>query len=315
MLFRPWFVGFTLLLWSVTSGWLVMTKILPALQSGPPPGYEAAVDSDVAPAPVGWTVEWNERPVGWALTQFERSSSGGLTVSTRLRLDRLPVRELVPGWITALMPAGLPRNAATEIETRGRLEIDAAGQLRRFSSVVSIPAARETIALDGTCTAGVLEMIVRAGSLRYDFSQRLPAGFTLGDEFAPQAMLPGLAPGRRWRVPMYNPLRAARSPLELLAAEVGPEDILFWDNRLIRVDVVTYREDGAVGDEPRCRLWVDKEGRVLKQEALILGARFAFVRRSVEATRWLVEEDGRGQAGSTDAAAEVGREPPAEAVR
>lgn len=297
MLFRPWFTPFILLFWGITSGWLVVTKILPSLRPGSPPGYQALYMSDDSLLPVGWTVEWNERPVGWALTELERGTDGGLVVTSRLRLDRLPIGQLVPGWLKALMPAGASLEAAADIETRGRMEIDASGQLRRFSSIVRIPAVLERVALEGTCNEGALEMTVQAGDLHYDVSRRLPDRVTMGDEFTPQAMLPGLYEGRRWTVPIYNPLRAAHAPLDILLAEVGGEDILYWDNRLVRVDVVTYREDSSTASDPRCRLWVDKEGRVLKQEAAILNARVAFVRRSAEATAWLLREGGLG--GST----------------
>jgi hypothetical protein len=161
---------------------------------------------------------------------------------------------------------------------------------------VDKPAVLERVALEGTCDEGALEMTVQAGDLHYDVSRRLPDRVTMGDEFTPQAMLPGLYEGRRWTVPIYNPLRAAHAPLDILLAEVGGEDILYWDNRLVRVDVVTYREDSSTASDPRCRLWVDKEGRVLKQEAAILNARVAFVRRSAEATAWLLREGGLGGA-------------------
>lgn len=292
MLLRPWCAPFIILFWGITSGWLVVTKIVPSLRPGAPPGYQALSASDAVLEPVAWTVEWNERPVGWALTELERAPDGGLLVRSRLRFDRMPFGELIPGWVAALMPVSVPRDMATEIETRGHMEIDPSGQLRRFSSVVSVPAAFQTITLEGSCRQGSLAMHVQAGSLTYDVSRDLPGQITLGDEFTPQAILPGLYEGRRWTMPVYNPLRAAHSPLEILLAEVGGEDMLYWDNRLMRVDLVTYRETATTGGEPRCRLWVDKEGRVLKQEASILGEKLAFVRRSAEATAWMLRDGG-----------------------
>jgi hypothetical protein len=312
MLFRPWFTPFILLFWGITSGWLVVTKILPSLRPGSPPGYQALHVSDESLVPVGWTVEWNERPVGWALTELERGPDGALVVTSRLRLDRLPLGQLVPRWLKALLPAAVSLEAAADIETRGRMEMDSSGQLRRFSSIVRIPAVLDEISLEGSCDDGELQMHVQAGDLRYDVSRRLPDRATMGDEFAPQAMLPGLYEGRRWTVPVYNPLRAAHAPLDMLMAEVGGEDIFYWDNRLVRVNVVTYREDSSTTTEPRCRLWVDKEGRVLKQETAILNARVAFVRRSAEATAWFLRESGRG---GTTSEATGGNTPPRRAAR
>jgi 1,2-phenylacetyl-CoA epoxidase PaaB subunit len=55
------------------------------------------------------------------------------------------------------------------------------------------------------------------------------------------------------------------------------------------VHVVSYREDASARREPRCRLWVDLSGRVLKQEAALLGSKMTFLRRTDEAAAWLVE--------------------------
>ena len=114
----------------------------------------------------------------------------------------------------------------------------------------------------------------------------------IGDELSPQATLPGLTEGRRWTVPVYSPLRPGQSPLEILHAEVSGEETIFWEDSLVRVHVVAYREDPSSNREPRSRLWVDRSGRVLRQEAALLGARVSFVRRSdAEAARLAAAEE------------------------
>jgi hypothetical protein len=123
-------------------------------------------------------------------------------------------------------------------------------------------------------------MFMAAGDLRYETTRHLPTTAMVGDELSPLATLPGLYEGRRWTVPMYSPLRAGQSPLEILHAEVGAEETLFWDGALTKVHVVSYREDPSSSRPSRCRLWVDQSGRVLRQEAALLGARVAFVRQS-----------------------------------
>jgi hypothetical protein len=79
---------------------------------------------------------------------------------------------------------------------------------------------------------------------------------------------------------------------------------MFWDDKLVRVDVVHYRDDPATHREPRCRLWVDRSGRVLKQESLMLGSKLVFLRRSDEAAVDLISsvtmpsDDGEATAGN-----------------
>jgi putative membrane-bound dehydrogenase-like protein len=79
-------------------------------------------------------------------------------------------------------------------------------------------------------------------------------------------------------------------------AEVGPEEALYWEEGLVRVHVVALREDPSSHREPRCRLWVDRSGRVLKQEAVLFGTRMTFLRRTDEAAEWLAAENARDAA-------------------
>jgi len=111
----------------------------------------------------------------------------------------------------------------------------------------------------------------------------------IGDELSPQATLPGLFEGRRWTVPTYNPLRTGKSALDVLHAEVMGEETMFWDDHLVRVNVVCYRDDPSSHHPPRTRLWVDRSGRVLKQESAMLGAHLTFLRRSDAAAETLCD--------------------------
>jgi hypothetical protein len=307
MLQRPWLTPLIVGCWCITSSWLLVTKILPSLRPGSPPGYQALYASGSRLLPVGWSVLLNGTPLGWALTESERTEDGGVIVSSRLHFDRLPVGDVLPSWAGTFFDRMLDRReVAAAFDARGRLTIDALGQLRSFNSIVDVPGFSDGILLEGTCDDGTVTVSVRAGDLRYDVTRHFPTHMMVGDELSPQATLPGLYEGRRWTVPVYSPIRAGRSPLEILHAEVGGEDVLFWENGLVRVNVVSYRDDPSSTREPRCRMWVDKSGRVLKQEAAILGARLAFIRRSDEAAATMaadLEADQNAMALTLEAAA------------
>jgi hypothetical protein len=58
---------------------------------------------------------------------------------------------------------------------------------------------------------------------------------------------------------------------------------------LVRVDVVHYLDDASPHRDPVCRLWVDRSGRVLKQESLLLGSKLMFVRRSDQVAADLID--------------------------
>lgn len=283
MLHRPWFTAFVVGFWCITTGWLLLAKVLPSLDPGSPPGHQAFYVSGDGLVPVAWSVTWNGTPVGWALTESSRTNAGGLDVLSRLHFDRLPLQEILPKWASPLLAGVLPHERSVSLAASGRLAIDAKGQLREFRSDVAIPGALERIVLTGTVEDNAVAITIRAGEMQHETVRHLPQPMMLGDELSPQACLPGLYEGRRWTVPVYSPLRPGHAPLEILHARVRAEELLFWENQLVRTHVVTYSEDSSSTREPRCRMWVDRAGRVLRQEASILGAKLAFVRRSDEA--------------------------------
>lgn len=296
MLQRPWFTPIVVVFWCLTSGWLLVEKILPSLSPGSPPGYQAMYTSEAGLIPVAWTVQWDDRPLGWAIAESQRTALGGLLVDSRMHFDRLPLDEIVPAWTSLLVRKVLPKQGGLTFDARGRLTIDATGELRSFMSIVNIPGSTEQVLLNGTVDSGTVRIHVQAGEMRYETTRNLPDEMMIGDELSPQATMTGLYEGRRWTIPVYSPLRAGSSPIEILHAEVGPEETIYWEGRLVRVHPVVYREDPTGHREPRSRLWVDRTGRVLRQEATLLGSKLAFVRRSDEAAARLaatLQEEAR----------------------
>lgn len=286
---RPWLAPIVIVFWCLTTSWLVAAKILPSLLPGSPPGYQALYASNNRLIPVAWTVLWKEQPIGWAVSESDRDAGGDVTVKTALRFDRLPIEELLPGWMKPIMGRALERAATVDLEARGTMSIDPKGQLRAFRSVVDLPGRIDRVVLDGTIEEGHVKIVVRAGELAYETSRYLPSHIMIGDELSPQATMPGLSLGKRWTVPVYNPLRGGNAALEVMHAEVTAEETLFWEDRLARVDLVVYRDDPSEHHEPCCRIWVDRGGRVLKQESAMFGGKLTFLRRSDEAAEQLVE--------------------------
>lgn len=279
---RPWLAAFIILFWCATTSWLVIAKILPSLMPGSPPGYQALYASNNRLIPVAWTVLWKEQPLGWAISQSTRDDDGSLSVESLLHFDRLPIEEILPAWTKPLVRGVLDHATECAFDARGTLLIDAQGQLEQFRSTVDLPGTRDKVFLDGAVEDGHVQIVIRARDMRYETSRYLPSHIMIGDELSPQATMPGLYEGRRWTVPVYSPLRAGKSAIEVLHAEVSGEETMFWEDHLVRVNLVTYRDDPSGHHEPRTRLWVDRSGRVLKQESAMLGAKLTFLRRSDE---------------------------------
>ncbi len=296
MLQRPFFTPIVIGFWCVTTGWLLVAKILPAWRPGPPPGQQALYASGSRLLPVAWAVACNDQPIGWALTRVTRTERGGVFVDSRLHFDRLPWDEMLPGWATLLVRRVIPEDGTASFDARGRLAIDERGSLSSFSSVANLPGTNQPLVLTGTVDDGTVTVHVVAGEMRYEVTRHLPTDVMIGDELSPQATLPGLVEGRRWTVPSYSPLRANGAAIEILHAEVGDEETIYWEDKLVPAHVVSYREDPSSDRKPRARLWVDRSGRVLRQETSLLGAEVAFVRMSDQAAAGLAAAEGSGTA-------------------
>jgi len=293
MLYRPWSILLVVVFWCVTTGWLVVEKILPSLAPGSPPGYQALYASGNRLAPVAWTVSWNDLPLGYATSEAVRTEAGGMEVESLLHFDRLPIDEMLPAWTKLLLRPTVAPGTTLTLDARSRMEIDADGHLRAFSSKVDLPGTVDCVTLDGTVDDGDVSILIRARDMRYTTVRHLPAQLTIGNELSPQATIPGLYRNRRWTVPIYSPLRPGHAPIEILHAHVAGDEMMAWGDDLVRVHVVHYADDPAAHREPRCRLWVDQEGRVLRQESVMLGSKLAFVRRTDDDARRLVDEHPR----------------------
>lgn len=298
---RPWLAAFIVLFWCLTTSWLVVAKILPSLMPGSPPGYQALYASNNRLIPVAWTVLWKDQPLGWAISESTRAEDRSLSVESLLHFDRLPIEEILPAWIKPLVGTTLGRSDLLSFDARGSLAISTSGQLRSFRSTVDLPGSADKVLLNGTVDDGHVHVVLQAREMRFETTRYLPSHIMIGDELSPQATMPGLYEGRRWTVPMYSPLRAGTAAIEILHAEVAAEETMFWEDRLVRVHVVCYRDDPSSHHAPRTRLWVDRSGRVLKQETAMLGATLSFLRRTDAAAETLAASLGEATADTEQA--------------
>lgn len=291
LLNRPWLTPVIVVFWAISMKWLVTAKIMPSLAAHAPPGQQALYATNNELVPVAWTVLWNDAPVGYAVSRSERQPDNGLVVESLLHFDFIPIDEMIPAWLRMMAPRQLPDQVTVPFNARGKLSIDSRGELRSFRSTVGIPGVTDRTVLSGTVHGGRVSVAVDTHGMRYEGDRELPEGMTVGDELSPQATMPGLSVGRRWTVPTYSPLRPGSTPIEILHAEVAKETTFFWSDHLVRVHEVTYRDDPtAPHHEPRFTMLVDMDGRVLKQDSVLLGARLTFVRRDDDSASRLVEE-------------------------
>ena len=276
-----WFNAAVVVLWLASMGWLVTEKVLPPLLVGEPPNYQRIVDARRHEPAVGWRMTFNGRAVGWALSDSVSESNGMTEIRGRVHFDSLPLEELTPGWLRSLFrmvdhPVDRP-----QMDVRSVLVIDPLGKLQRFDSVVSVDPLKDVIRMRGTVEGRQFQLVVRTGDLSFSNEAYLPSNSLLGDALTPQTQLPGLRVGQHWTVPVYSPLRPANNPLEIYYATVDSLEPILWDGAMTDAWLVVYHSDpgGATNNQrPTGRLWVHRDGTVLKQEIVLLDSTMTFTR-------------------------------------
>lgn len=283
-MYSRWFNILVLMLWLSTMGWLVHEKVLPPLRVGEPPDYRTIVAARDN-APVGWRLSVDGQSVGWALSTTERQPNGLTEIRNLVHFDRVPLQQLTPGWIKALVRLGDDPAFEQPMEAESVLWIDPLGRLSRFDSKVRLNGdPQEFIRLKGVIEGKQAEVSLNSGSFVYTTEVSVPRDALMSDVFSPQTKLPHLRQGQSWSAPAFSPLRPPNSPMEILHATVEGLEPVSYDNRLEQVWLVVYRADSGAElgteDNARGRMWVRRDGTVIRQEMALFESKLGFTRLS-----------------------------------
>jgi hypothetical protein len=284
------------MLWLATMGWLVIKKVLPPLLIGEPPSYSRIVEAQRDAPPVGWRMSFNGRVLGWALNETRLQPTGLTDIYGRVHFDALPLDEMMPGWVRALTRLVRQPTDQLRMDTRSVLTIDALGHLLRFDSTMQVDPLDEVIRMRGTVEGRHLQLSVRHGGMSFADEVFLPTDALLSDVLSPQTQLPGLRAGQTWTVPIYSPLWSAKAPLEIVHATVEGSEPISWNGAIDECWLVVYRSDtgskAADSRSPRGRLWVRRDGTVLRQQVNLFDSIIVFDRLSNEEAITLTDEAG-----------------------
>lgn len=302
-MYSRWFNLAVFGFWLLTMSWLVRAKILPSLVVGEPPTYRKILANEEArETPVSWSIWLNDAPLGWAEARNHVLDNGVTEMRSHVRLTRLPLAEITPGWMNSLLKmlsgAGDWQELQLAVDAQSSLEIDPLGRpigiysrallgdeetLPETSRIDGqlVPGAVQ-ITLQGTFEGSQLKLKVRTGQMVYNTVAYLPPNALMGDALAPQARLPDLKVGQSWTMPVYSPLRPPTSPVELLQATVERREPILWQDHVVSTYLVVFRNDpgGELSNNQtaRARAWVRSDGTVLKQEINLMSARLTFER-------------------------------------
>jgi hypothetical protein len=291
-MYSRWYSLAVVFLWLLAMSWLVIGKLVPDWTIGEPPDYGRVIEAQKREGVVGWRMACNDEPLGWALSQTVALPNDLAEIESHVHfadLRTLSRKSLLGGALRQLIPG----DEAVSVDARTLVRIDSLDKLLDFDT--SLWQGNERlIRLRGRVDGGKLHLTFSAGSYfkPVEHSISLPPGALMSDAFSPQSQLPELRVGQTWTVPVANPLLPTQ-PMEILHAEVIASEPYVWGDETVQVWLVEYRSEpgyaAATDRAPRGRLWVARDGTVLKQEASLLDATLSFTRMSAAETKQMEE--------------------------
>jgi hypothetical protein len=290
-----WYNTAVVLLWLVTMSWLVIAKVLPPLLVGEPPSYRQVIEAQDRDPVVGWRVLSKGQSLGWALTDTKSQPTGLTEVHGRVHFDAFPLSSMAPIWLQPFLVLAKKPLDHLSLDANSAMLIDGFGRLLRFDSAVRLEPLIDEISMRGSVDGSQLQLQVRSGNQSFTHEISLPPKALLADALSPQTRLPGLHVGQSWTVPVFNPLWPTKSPIEIISAKVEEEESILWNGELQNTLVVVYRYDSGTGgakQNAQGKLWVRRDGVVLKQEAMLFDSSIVFVRLSEKEAKKLVNAVG-----------------------
>ncbi len=276
-----WFNVAVVALWVATMSWLVTSKVLPSILVGEPPNYRTIVEAQRKDPAVAWAMAWNEQPIGWALNTNTPLPHGLTEFRSQVHFDDIPF-EQIAGLRGLLGPVRETRTKLP-LEVFSELVFDPLGRLSRFESSLQFdPAEDAIIKLRGVIDGAQLSLSIRSGNFEMEREITVPPKSMLNDGLSPQTRLPGLREGQAWTVELYSPLHPPSQPLEVLQVKVEATEPMSWESRVVNAWVVVYRRDPGSGGRKagatRGKLWVRRDGLVLRQQVMLFNSTLTFTR-------------------------------------
>jgi len=277
-----WFNVAVVALWLTTMSWLIASKVLPSILVGDPPSYRTILDAQRQAPPSAWAIDWNGHHLGWAINRTKTPPGGLPEMHSRVHFDYLPLADVVPPqlrpWVGSLDE--LRGQLATDLVSE--LILDPLGRVSRFESVLKFQFLPDPIKVRGMIDGVNLYLQVHCGNFDMQRNLTISPKMMLGDALSPQTHLPGLRKGQSSTVELFSPLHPPNEPLEILQVKVEGKEPIVHNGRPVDTWLVVYRNDPGSGGRNagavRGRMWVTRDGTVLKQEVTVFRSVLTFTR-------------------------------------
>jgi hypothetical protein len=301
-MFQVLIVGF----WLATLGWFGQRELRPRLFPGQaPPFVIELADEATSQGQTFWTIYRGEREIGKAKTSLRYSNEDDTFELTSELKDVELTDKLFYVYISTM-------TNRYRVGRNGELRsLSAHGELRAESkrreerrvpgpAVFTATASFEGHVVDGKLLRTEKIVIPIFGEMSPKLEAMDAPNGNILNPMHPVSRVTGLRPGRRWRMPVFNPMADAVNPTLQAAANqsklapkgssfqlpAGPvyldaevlseRPMISWNGREYECYIIEYR---SPGDEQPARTYVRvRDGLVLRQEAFTMGERFTMQR-------------------------------------
>ena len=205
-----------LILWFASTGWLLSTKIMPALSAGKPPAYGELLPRTAVtdPEPVRWAIRWDGQEIGWAENKISRSSDGTGQILNEVQFVQLPVEEMlkdVLGVMGSLAAPIVGDIGPLDLSVVTALNFDNYGVLSHFETDVDVGTLKELLRIEGHVRGEKLDLTAHIKS-ESDRPQQvfrkkeiaLPPDALVADTFSPRPKLANIRVGQTWTCLLYT---------------------------------------------------------------------------------------------------------------
>jgi hypothetical protein len=240
---------------------------------------------------MGWNVYLNDHRLGWALSEISQQSSGITEIHSLVHFDRLPLTELLPAYLRAIARASAHAAGSTEMEVESNLITNPLNQLVSFDSRLRPKGGQSLVKIEGSVEGDKLKLSVRVGDYNNPNIEVPMPDNKIRDSFAPEMELRGLHLGQSWTIVSYSPLALPSHPMDMIQGR-PPTEVLFakveqrarmpWNGQSEAMWVVVYRSEASDGPGSekniRNRMWVRRDGSVVRQEVFLGDYSLLFMR-------------------------------------
>ena len=279
------YIGVVLVLWGASMSWLIGSKILPPFMTG-----EAPVSGVESHEPVSWRVCVGDQPIGLAVSQAVAGAEGTVELHSRVVLRQVPLSRMAPRWMATVIQS----IDSLKLDMRSRTTLDSLGNLSQFEATVKVNDLPSAIKMRGIVEAGYIRLRLQYGEVTHNQDYPWPKHAILSSKLTPDDRLLSIYTGRRWQKEVYNPFGGPQGAIEVIEAEVTGEDTIMVDEEFVKTRRIEYRSLNTTGvsqeDRVRSTVWVNMEGRVIREEITLMDVKLRFDRCNEQRARGLAKE-------------------------